>query len=132
MASILIADDDAHIVRVMAIWLRRHGHSVTTARNGREALGHLEERSIDVIITDANMPILDGVELAGRVREKFGTDLPILMLTARCDQKQLGERLASDAVQVFPKPFLPSQLVAEINRVLNPIGASRSERGGIR
>ena len=123
MASILIADDDAHIVRVMAIWLRRHGHSVTTARNGREALNHVEQRSIDVIITYENMPILNGVELAEKVRERFGDDIPILMLTARCDQKQLVERLASDAVQVFPKPFLPSQLVAEINRVLGPIGA---------
>ncbi len=122
MASILIADDDAHIVRVMAIWLRRHGHHVTTAANGREALDQLEHGTVDVIISDMNMPLLDGVELAKDVRARFGPQIPILMLTARCDQQYIAESLAPLGVRVFPKPFLPSQLVAEINCVLGPVG----------
>jgi len=131
MASILIADDDAHIVRVMTIWLQRHGHRVTAARNGREALHWLETPSdqeggsetIDLIITDVNMPLLDGVQFTSAVRERFGDEMPIIMLTARCDQDRLSEQLAGRAVQIFPKPFLPSQLVAEIDRLLGPVGA---------
>ncbi len=122
MASILIADDDAHIVRVMAIWLQRHGHRLITARNGGEALDLLEENAIDVIITDVNMPVLDGIQLTLAVRERFGDRVPIIMLTARCDQDRLSEQLASEAVQILPKPFLPSHLVAEIDRLLGPVG----------
>jgi CheY-like chemotaxis protein len=121
VASILVADDDAHIVRVMTIWLRRHGHHVVTAGNGREAVERLEEGAVDVIISDMNMPLLDGVGLAREVRTKLRSSVPILMLTARCDQERLTADLAPHSVRVLPKPFLPSQLVAEINSLLSPV-----------
>lgn len=120
MAEILIADDDAHIARVMSIWLSRHGHRVTTVRNGQEALELLERQTVEVIISDMNMPLVDGIGLAKGVRQKLGSDVPILMLSARCDQAVLTEQLAAFGVRVYPKPFLPSQLVAEIERVLVP------------
>ena len=120
MAKILIADDDAHIIRVMAIWLQRHGHECSTAANGKEALDIVQSRCPEILITDMNMPILDGVELAKAVRAD-GISIPILMLTARCDQEALNEDLETYAVRVFPKPFLPSQLVVEIDRLLNPV-----------
>lgn len=118
MASILIADDDPHILRVMAIWLQRHGHDVTHARNGREALDAIGAGGIDLLISDMNMPLVDGIQLARCVRQGPCGRIPILMLTARCDQQDLNEKLSPYAVKVFPKPFLPSQLVAEIDRLL--------------
>jgi CheY-like chemotaxis protein len=120
MARILIADDDAHIVRVMAIWLQRHGHLCTTVQNGQEALDRVLAGGVDIVITDMNMPVLDGICLAKDMR-RHNVHIPIVMLTARCDQEALNESLAEYAVRVFPKPFLPSQLVAEIDRLLNPI-----------
>jgi DNA-binding response OmpR family regulator len=120
VAKILIADDDAHIVRVMAIWLQRHGHACMTARNGREALDLVGTGAVDILITDMNMPVLDGIALAKALRER-NIQIPIVMLTARCDQEALNESLSEYSVRVFPKPFLPSQLVAEIDRLLNPI-----------
>jgi len=121
MATILIADDDAHIVRVLSMWLGRHGHEVVTARNGEAALETLDGTSIDLIISDMNMPVLDGVGLAKAVRGKVGAAIPIIVLTARCDQERLNEQLAVYGVRVYPKPFLPSQLVVEINRLLGVV-----------
>jgi CheY-like chemotaxis protein len=118
MAKILIADDDAHIVRVLSMWLGRHGHEVVTARNGEAALETLDGASVDLIISDMNMPVLDGVGLAKAVRGKVGATIPIIVLTARCDQERLSEQLAVYGVRVYPKPFLPSQLVVEIDQLL--------------
>jgi two-component system chemotaxis response regulator CheY len=121
MATILIADDDAHIVRVLSMWLGRHGHEIVTARNGEAALETLDGTSVDLIISDMNMPVLDGVGLAKAVRGKVGAAIPIIVLTARCDQERLSEQLAVYGVRVYPKPFLPSQLVVEINRLLGVV-----------
>ncbi|MFH1107971.1 MAG: response regulator [Planctomycetota bacterium] len=121
MARILIADDDAHIVRVLSMWLGRHGHEVVTARNGEVALETLDGTSVDLIISDMNMPVLDGVGLAKAVRGKVGAAIPIIVLTARCDQERLSELLAVYGIRVYPKPFLPSQLVVEINRLLGVV-----------
>jgi len=118
MAKILIADDDAHIVRVLSMWLGRHGHQVVTAKNGEDALAILDRESVDLIISDMNMPVVDGVGVVKAVRAKVGAAIPILVLTARCDQERLSERLDSYGVRVYPKPFLPSQLVVVINRLL--------------
>lgn len=134
MARILVADDDAYIVRVLTMWLTRHGHEVVTAANGDAALAALSESDVDLIISDMNMPLLDGVGLARAVRdgvgarsagERAGTgrrrrDIPMLVLTARCDQEKLNRQLSEWNVRVYPKPFLPSQLVIEINRLLSP------------
>ena len=118
MAKILIADDDAHIARVLSMWLVRHGHEVVAVPNGEAALETLDGTSVDLIISDMNMPVLDGAGLAKAVRGKVGATIPIIVLTARCDQERLNQQLAVYGVRVYPKPFLPSQLVLEINQLL--------------
>jgi two-component system chemotaxis response regulator CheY len=118
VARILIADDDTHIARVMSMWLNRHGHETFCAANGKDALDLAITRRVDLIITDMNMPQLDGLGFARAVREQLGSQIPMLVLSARCDQQALVQSLASYGVSVYPKPFLPSHLVAEINRLL--------------
>ena len=127
MARILIVDDDAHIVRVLSMWLGRHGYDVVTAGNGEAALAALDREEVDMIITDMNMPFLDGVGLAKAVRAKSGPTIPILMLTARCDQERLSEQLAPYGIRVYPKPFLPSQLVVEINSAFGGLDVAARE-----
>src|SRR3972149_6128285 len=127
MAKILIVDDDAHIVCVLSMWLSRHGYEVVTARNGEAALATLDREEIDMIISDMNMPFLDGVGLAKAVRAKSGPTIPILMLTARCDQERLSEQLAAYGGRVYPKPFLPSQLVVEIKAAFGGLGVAVGE-----
>lgn len=118
VARILIADDDAHISRVMSMWLNRHGHETICAANGKDALDLVITCRVDLIISDINMPQLDGLGFAKAVREQLGAQIPMLVLSARCDQQALVQSLASYGVSVYPKPFLPSHLVAEINRLL--------------
>lgn len=121
MASILVVDDEVSVVRVLSIWLERNGYDVFTACNGSDALAQMETESIDLLITDMNMPYQDGVEIIKIVRDKMNKELPIFLLTARCDQEKLVERLKQYSVHVYPKPFVPSRLVEEINRLLGAV-----------
>ena len=118
MATILIADDDAHIVRVMSIWLGRQGYETVSARNGQEALEVLSAHDIDLVLSDMNMPLLDGLGLTKEIRERGLCDVPIILLTARCDQENLATQLHEFGAQLAPKPFIPSQLVEQINELL--------------
>ncbi|MGB2985271.1 MAG: response regulator [Phycisphaerae bacterium] len=118
MPKILIAEDEAHILRVMSMWLGRHGYDVLEAGNGAAALDVLEREDVDIIISDMNMPVMDGLELVKAVRDQRGIDVPFLLLTARCDQDKLSKWLEPYHVQLYPKPFVPSRLVADIGRLL--------------
>ena len=118
MPRILIAEDEAHILRIMALWLKRHGHEILEAPNGAVALKCLETESVDLIITDMNMPLKTGLDVVRTMREERKSDVPIMLLTARCDQEKLAKELAPYRVHVYPKPFVPSRLVSDIDRLL--------------
>jgi len=118
VAKILITDDDAHIVRVMSIWLKRQGYDTVTSHNGRDAIEIVEREHVDLVISDMNMPVLDGLGLVREIRKRGFDDLPVILLTARCDQETLTEQLRAYNAQVAPKPFVPSQLVEQINALL--------------
>lgn len=126
MPKILVVDDEAHIVRVLAIWLGRHAYDVIAASNGAAALDILERERVDIIITDMNMPHVDGLELVRILREERGIDVPILLLTARCDQQSIVRQMRKHGVRVYPKPFVPSRLVADIDRMLSVAATAES------
>ena len=128
MARILIVEDEAHIRRVMSIWLERHGHQILHAVDGAMALQVLERDEVDLIISDMNMPGLDGLELIKAVREERRLEVPFLLVTARCDQSRLAGRLAPYNVKLYPKPFVPSRLVEDIELVLGAKAALGGER----
>lgn len=118
MATILIVDDEVAVVRVMTIWLERNDHEVITAQDGKEALTQLQQNNIDLMITDMNMPAQNGLSLIQEIRDSGNHTLPVILLTARCDQEKLSQKLEPYFVRVYPKPFVPSKLVEEINRLL--------------
>lgn len=118
MAKILVVEDEAHIARVMTIWLSRHGHEIVEAANGRVALEVLDREEVDLIISDMNMPMLDGLGLVTAVRNERGLQMPILLVTARCDQRTLATQLEPLNVKICPKPFVPSRLVTDIEEML--------------
>lgn len=115
MLRILIVEDEAHILRIMSLWLARNGYEILEAENGAVALEILDREHVDIIISDMNMPRIDGLELVRLVREQRKLDVPFLLMTARCDQDALREKLRPYRVQLYPKPFVPSRLVAEID-----------------
>jgi len=108
--KILLADDDSKIHVIVHLWLRRNGHDVTAARDGREALAKLDEQPFDVLISDVNMPLMNGVELVKTVLERENGPPLIIMMTSRCDSCALAKEIDSRRVQVLNKPFSPRQL----------------------
>lgn len=128
MAKILLAEDDAHTIRVMQLWLARHKHVVIESNNGREALDRLRSMSVDLLISDVNMPVMGGLELVRAVRRELGLGVPILMFSSRCDHADLADQVRDLSVNLYPKPFVPSKLVQRIEELIAG-NASAGERG---
>jgi CheY-like chemotaxis protein len=110
MSRILVAEDDPHILRLISMWLRRQGHEVREARNGVSARDALAAESADVLVTDVNMPGLDGLALIETVLPKNQVLRGIVVLTNRWDHGEIRDRLAQWHVHVLPKPFSPQRL----------------------
>jgi DNA-binding response OmpR family regulator len=123
MAKILVADDDAHMLRVLAMWLGRNGHEVLEATDGQNARAILAEHEVDLVVSDVNMPRVSGTELVRWVRTQKSQSLPMVVLSSRCDQSLIAADLKDCGVCVHPKPFSPSRLVMEIERLLS-VGAA--------
>lgn len=119
MPRILLVDDDAHVSRVMQIWLSRNGYELVVAGNGAEGLKIVTGGGIDLVVSDYNMPVMDGLEMIEAIRDNEFAELPIILLTARCERDSLSKRLEPLGVTVFPKPFVASRLVTEIQRRLS-------------
>lgn len=119
MKTILAVDDSASMRQMVSFTLKTAGFDVTEANNGEEALKVAQGRDFDLVISDVNMPIMDGIELIRNLRElpnyKF---VPMLMLTTESttDKKQQGR--AAGATGWIVKPFNPDQLLATVRKVL--------------
>jgi two-component system chemotaxis response regulator CheY len=118
--TIMTADDSASMRQMVSFTLKKAGFSVVEATDGQDALGKLNHSSVDMLITDLNMPVIDGLELIRKVRTmpQFRY-MPIIMLTteSQADKKQAGK--AAGATGWIVKPFTQEQLVAVVNRVLH-------------
>jgi CheY-like chemotaxis protein len=116
MTRVLVVDDDPGIRRVMARALTAAGFAVRTARDGREALAVLRVAPADVVLTDLNMPGLDGVELGARLAREFaGTRL--IVMSGNPHQGSGDPRLAT-AAAILTKPFSLSELAEVVRQVL--------------
>lgn len=118
MATVLVAEDQVHIRHVLAMWLQRHGHRVIEACNGRIALDALASNHVDLLISDVNMPEMDGIELSKRAFDACPALRKILIVTSRCDQQEIVHQLDPLRTQMFPKPFSPSQLLKVVDAAL--------------
>ncbi len=116
MSRILVVDDEAGIRKVARDALERAGHEVETAVDGEDALRVLEEKEYALVITDLNMPRLDGRALVRRIREK--SDVPILVLTVRQEEREKVRLLDDGADDYVTKPFGVAELVARANALL--------------
>jgi CheY-like chemotaxis protein len=119
--KVLLCDDEIHILRAAEIKLIRAGYEVRIARDGQEAWEAIQQERPDVLVTDVQMPRVDGLELSRRVRGNPDTaDLPILMLTAKSFELRADELRANwGIVAILAKPFSPRELVRLIDQIVN-------------
>jgi two-component system, chemotaxis family, chemotaxis protein CheY len=119
MSKCVLAVDDSKTMRDMVSFtLRGAGYAVVEAENGVAALKTLQTRHVDVIITDVNMPEMDGIALVRHVRDLpryAGT--PILILTTETDQDRKNEGRAAGATGWIVKPFSPEKLLQIVAKV---------------
>ena len=116
---ILVCDDDPLLVDLLDYRLTSRGYDVTIARDGGEALARLQEARPDAIVLDAMMPVADGYEVLRRIREDEAlAAIPVIMLTARKQERDIVEALELGASDYIVKPFIPEELVARLGRLL--------------
>ena len=121
--TVLVVDDERNIVQLVRLYLTKEGFRVESAGNGREAVEKAAVIRPDLVVLDLMLPELDGLEVCRRLRK--GSNVPIIMLTARGDDvdRIVGLELGADDYVV--KPFNPRELVARVKAVLR-----RSESSG--
>jgi CheY-like chemotaxis protein len=117
--TILVADDESHILHVVSLKLRNAGFRVLTARDGQEALEMAQQNHPDLLITDYHMPQLSGLELCQRLKQDAKTnDIPAIMLTARGYHLEPQDTEQSGILRMLSKPFSPRHLLTTVNEVL--------------
>lgn len=117
--SIMAVDDSASIRQMVNFSLSQAGHTVIEAVDGKDGFAKLDGRKIDMVITDLNMPNLDGIGLIKQIRsvEQYRY-IPIIMLTTESQDEKKMEGKAAGATGWIVKPFLPEQLLAVVKKVL--------------
>jgi two-component system, OmpR family, alkaline phosphatase synthesis response regulator PhoP len=114
--TILLVDDDPHIIGLAKMYLEQDGFHVTSASDGNAALHDILNNGPELVVLDLMLPGLDGWEVCRRVRAE--SDVPIIMLTARTEDidKIVGLELGAD--DYLTKPFNPRELVARVKAIL--------------
>src|SRR5512146_3533598 len=118
--NILVVDDDPHITRVLRTALSGHGYTVRTAGDGDEAIEVMRGWPPDLVVTDLSMPNMGGLELCRRIRAK--SQVPIIVLSVRGEEKVKVEALDAGADDYVTKPFNMNELMARVRAGLRRAG----------
>ena len=119
--SILVVDDDDHVLELERTILEQGGFEVTSAGGGAEALELLGARSFDLVLLDVMMPEVDGFTVCRKIKEDLGLKhLPVVFLTAKGGGEALAEGFDSGAVMYINKPFTANKLLTVVNTMLEP------------
>ena len=130
--TILVADDESHILHVVSLKLRNAGYRVLTAHDGAEAYELAVQERPDLLITDYHMPQLSGLELCRKLRQDPATaGIPAVMLTARGYHLEPHDTEQSGILRMLSKPFSPRHLLTTVQEVLEgKAGAAADGCGG--
>lgn len=117
--TIITVDDAATLRKMVSFTLKGAGHEVLEAPDGSDALEALRNRSVDLVITDVNMPKMSGIELTRQLRTlPHFQKTPIILLTTESDTAKKAEGRAAGATGWIVKPFSQEQLLALVAKVL--------------
>ena len=115
----MTADDSASVRQMVSFTLKQNGYTVVEAVDGKDALQKIQGQKVDMLITDLNMPNLDGIGLIKGVRALPGYKfIPIVMLTTESQDSKKQEGKSAGATGWIVKPFQPDQLIAVVKKVL--------------
>lgn len=114
--TVLIVEDEIEICDAIEIYLKTQNYRVLKAHNGKEGLELVDKETIHLAIVDIMMPIMDGIQMTMKIREKY--DFPIIMLSAKSEDidKITGLNIGSD--DYVTKPFVPMELLARVSSQL--------------
>ncbi|MEJ5170424.1 MAG: response regulator [Fimbriimonadales bacterium] len=116
--KVLVCDDERHIVRLIQVNLERQGFQVVTAFDGKEGLEKVRSEKPDIVVLDVMMPYMDGFEVLKSIRREPETEnLPVIMLTAKAQDKDVFEGYHYGADMYLTKPFNPMELVTFVKRI---------------
>lgn len=117
--KVLIADDEIHIIHVVAIKLRNNGYEVVAANNGAEAYELACSEHPDIVVTDYQMPFVTGIELIEKIRKNEETKhIPAILLTARSFAITDEMQNSLGIEECLSKPFSPKELLKTIEDIL--------------
>jgi two-component system chemotaxis response regulator CheY len=119
--NIMVVDDSSSVRQVVSITLKSAGYDVTEASDGKDALSKLTGQKVHLIISDVNMPNMDGITFVKEVKKlahyKF---TPIIMLTTESQESKKAEGQAAGARAWVVKPFQPTQMLAAVAKLIMP------------
>ena len=116
---VLVADDDADILQLVAFRLERAGYEVITAADGEQALALARERQPALAILDVMMPKLTGYDVTTQLRADESTSrIPVILLTARVQESDVARGFEAGADDYIKKPFSPQELRARVQAIL--------------
>jgi two-component system chemotaxis response regulator CheY len=119
MKQILTVDDSASVRQMVSFTLNKAGYEVTEAQDGKDGVAQAGRKKFDLIITDLNMPVLDGIGMICEVRKIAGYGFtPILMLTTESQQEKKEAGRKAGATGWIVKPFNADQLVAVVQKLV--------------
>jgi two-component system NtrC family response regulator len=117
MHSILIVDDEPNYLIILSELLRDEGFEVFTASNGKEGMEIVQEVDLDLVITDMQMPEMNGLQLLDRIKEK-NSHLPVIMITAFAEVDKAVSAMQAGAFNYLAKPFSNDELLVNINKAV--------------
>ncbi len=125
---ILVVDDEAKLLKAVALTLRGEDYDVTTANNGAEAIVSISKTFPDLIVSDIRMPGMDGFQLAKTLRQNARTEMiPIVFLTAKDERRDRLQSLRSGVDAYLTKPFDPEELLIVVANILSRVERTSAE-----
>lgn len=123
--NILICDDDPMTLKALEFQLKKDGHAVAKADNGKDAIHILNSnRDINFLITDLYMPVSSGLELITHVREELKSQMPVLILTRANIEETMNYALDLGASDYLTKPFKLEDMKARIESIIKNTGSA--------
>jgi two-component system, OmpR family, response regulator ResD len=125
--TVLVVDDEATIVEIVARYLERAGFKAYQATNGPEALRIAAVEKPDLVVLDLMLPGFDGLEVMRRLHERAGKQIAVILLTARGEESDRLVGLRHGADDYVVKPFSPAELVARVEAVMRRVSPSEED-----